>query len=110
MSKPGIAGDQLRVEGVLVRGREVRIFFDGRPLVAYEGESVAAALLAAGQRVFRWTAKTDEPRSPFCGIGVCFECLVVVDGLPGVRACRTPVRDGMHVETQKGWGTWNLNP
>jgi predicted molibdopterin-dependent oxidoreductase YjgC len=72
--------------------------------VAYEGESVGAALLAAGQRRLRLSPRRGEPRGMYCGIGVCFECLVAIDGRHGVRACQTPVRDGMRVATTAGHG------
>jgi predicted molibdopterin-dependent oxidoreductase YjgC len=83
----------------------VRFTFDGREVLAYEGETVAAALLAAGYRVLRVTIRRSEPCGYFCGIGVCFQCLVQIDGRPGVQACRTPVADGMRVETQHGTGS-----
>ena len=83
------------------RGRPVNITVDGKALEAYEGETVATALLAAGIRTFRLTRKKAEPRSVYCGMGVCYECLVTVDGVHGIRACVTQVADGMHVETCK---------
>ena len=55
-----------------------------------------------GHIVFRRTAHRREPRGLFCGIGVCFDCLVVIDGQPGRRACMIEVRDGMHVMLQRG--------
>ena len=80
------------------RGPAVRITVDGVPLTAYVGETVAGALLAAGWRAWRHTRR-GEPRGLFCGIGLCFDCLVTVDGTPNVRACLTPVAAGMVVET-----------
>jgi predicted molibdopterin-dependent oxidoreductase YjgC len=67
-------------------------------IAAYPGESVATALLAAGVRVFRRT-RSGAPRGPLCNMGVCFECVVAIDGESGVRACATQVREGMSVET-----------
>jgi aerobic-type carbon monoxide dehydrogenase small subunit (CoxS/CutS family) len=72
---------------------------DGVPVAAFPGETVATALLASGKRAFRHTEKRGEPRGIYCGMGVCFDCLVTVDGLP-VRACVTPVRPGMVIQTQ----------
>jgi predicted molibdopterin-dependent oxidoreductase YjgC len=72
---------------------------DGAAVPAFEGESVAAALLAAGRRGLRVSPRLGEPRGMYCGIGLCFECVLVIDGQPGVRACQTPVRDGMLVGT-----------
>jgi predicted molibdopterin-dependent oxidoreductase YjgC len=72
---------------------------DGGEITAFAGESVAAALLASGVQAFRDTAREQAPRGLFCGMGVCFECLVTVDRRPNQRACMTPVRDGMRVVT-----------
>jgi predicted molibdopterin-dependent oxidoreductase YjgC len=69
---------------------------DGRPVSAQPGQTVAAALIGAGITVFRHTP-TGAPRGIFCGMGVCFDCLVTVDGLADQRACITPVRPGMRV-------------
>lgn len=83
------------------RGREVTIFFEEKPIKAFEGESLAAALYAAGIDVFRWTPKLGRPRGPFCMVGKCGSCMVEVDGSV-VRACITPVRDGMVVKRIRG--------
>ena len=72
---------------------------DGEPVQAYPGETVATVLLAAGRQTFRHTDHLHAPRGLFCGMGVCFDCLVTVDGQPNVRACVTPVHAGMVVET-----------
>ena len=81
------------------RGPVLTIQVDGQQVEAYAGESVAAVLLANGRRRFRYTGKGGRPRGIFCGIGVCYDCLVTIDGVPGVRACVTPVSPGMIVET-----------
>lgn len=73
-----------------------RITFEGRPLDAVPGESIAAALAASGEYGLREAGPADR-RGVFCGMGVCHECLVTVDGVPGQRACMRPVRDGMSV-------------
>jgi predicted molibdopterin-dependent oxidoreductase YjgC len=65
---------------------------------------VLAALWAAGRRTLHVTARTGEPRAFLCGIGVCFDCLVTVDGVRSTRACVTPVAEGMVVETQRDAG------
>ncbi len=83
----------------IVRGRAVTLEVDAKPVVAYQGETIAAALLASGRRTFRHTIARGEPRGLFCGIGVCFDCLVNVDGA-NVRACITSVRDGMVISTK----------
>ena len=86
--------------------RSVLISFDGRPIEAIEGEPIAAALLAAGIRVFRTMPRTGQARGGYCFVGRCADCLIIVDGEPNVMACTTPARDGMSVETQHGLGTW----
>lgn len=81
------------------RGEPITVTLNGQPVIAFAGETVAAVLLAAGRRVLRHTLKNGAPRGLFCGMGVCFECLVTVDGAPNIRACLTPVTDGMAIET-----------
>jgi sarcosine oxidase subunit alpha len=83
----------------ITRGAPVHLTFDGADVAAYDGESVAAALLAAGTRTLRRTRRGGLPRGLFCAIGACHDCLVRVDGSGPVRACLTPVRDGMQVTT-----------
>ena len=72
---------------------------DGEPAEAYPGETVATLLLALGRQTFRHTDHLHAPRGLFCGMGVCFDCLVTVDGQANVRACMTPVQAGMTIET-----------
>jgi sarcosine oxidase, subunit alpha len=80
----------------------VTLTFNGEPLIAYEGETLAAALLAHGIRALRAAGPDGAPRGLYCAIGHCFECQVIVDGRAGVRACLTPVRDGMRVASMPG--------
>lgn len=70
------------------------VVFDGRSLPMVPGQSVAAVLLAAGIRSWRTTRVFGRPRGLFCGIGVCFDCLVTVNGTASVRACVTEARPG----------------
>ncbi|MEV8147707.1 (2Fe-2S)-binding protein [Arthrobacter sp. NPDC080073] len=76
----------------------VRVRFDGRPLEAAPGQSVGAALTAQGITAWRATRKGEKPRGLFCGIGVCFDCLLRVDGAANQRACLVEVREGMEIE------------
>jgi predicted molibdopterin-dependent oxidoreductase YjgC len=76
---------------------------DGRLVPAASGQTIAAALIGAGFSVFRHTP-TGAPRGVFCGMGVCFDCLVTVDGLAEQRACMTPVQRGMRVQTRSTEG------
>jgi predicted molibdopterin-dependent oxidoreductase YjgC len=93
----------LRVRGDALhgvsRGPAFDILVDGEPVAAYEGETVATALLAAGRVALRLTPRKGQPRGLLCGMGVCFDCLVDVDGWPNVRSCVTPARPGMRVTT-----------
>jgi predicted molibdopterin-dependent oxidoreductase YjgC len=73
----------------------VTVTFAGQTLSARDGQSVAAALTAAGVRSWRTTRRGERPRGLFCGIGACFDCLLTIDGRPAQRACLVPVRDGM---------------
>ena len=84
--------------------RRVSFTFDGKPMEGYEGEPIAAALLAAGVRIHRYTEKRKDPRGIFCAIGRCTDCVMVVDGQVNTRTCITPLREGMKVETQYGLG------
>ena len=85
-----------------VAPRTVRIVVDGRPAVVPEDASVAAALLCAGVAVFRHTPVGAAPRAPYCMMGVCFDCLVEIDGSPNQQACMVRVRDGMEVKAMAG--------
>lgn len=87
------------------RGREIEFEFDGRRLLGFEGESIAAALHANDIRVFRESVRRKRPRGFFCAIGRCSSCLMTVDGIPNIMTCVTPLREGMRVETQRGKGT-----
>src|SRR5262249_3637287 len=83
-------------------GPGLTISVDGRQVEARAGDTVAATLLAAGFAHCRTTPVSGVPRAPYCMMGVCFECLVTVDGVGNRQACLLPVREGMCVETQRG--------
>ena len=80
----------------------IAVTVDGRPVEAREGDSVAAAMLAAGIDFCRTTAVGGAPRAPFCMMGACFDCLVAIDGVGNRQGCLTAVREGMAIETQRG--------
>ena len=80
----------------------IEFTFDGEKIDAITGQSVAAALLAANQRTLRKTRFNNNDRGVFCGIGVCFDCLVVIDGITNQRACLIEAKPGMRVQTQVG--------
>jgi predicted molibdopterin-dependent oxidoreductase YjgC len=78
---------------------ELDIIVDGRVLKARKGQRIADALLSAGIQTFR-TTRNGKPRGVFCGMGICHECCMVVDGIPNVRTCITEVQPGMRVNHQ----------
>jgi predicted molibdopterin-dependent oxidoreductase YjgC len=83
-------------------GDAVRITVDGREIAAREGESVAAAMLAAGFTACRTTPVSGAPRAPYCMMGACFDCLVTIDGVGSRQSCLVRVKEGMAVATQRG--------
>lgn len=97
-----------RVLDNVTRPPPITLLVNGRAVMAYEGETVAAVLLTAGITYFRRT-HSGQPRAPFCNMGTCFDCLVLVGGdralalssppPPWVRACMTLVTPGMSIET-----------
>ncbi len=89
------------------QGDLVTLTFDGTPLTALKGDTVAAALLAAGVTRFRTTPVSGAERGPYCMMGVCFECLVAINGRGNRQACLTTVEEGMRVETQHGAATYS---
>jgi sarcosine oxidase subunit alpha len=96
----GIIKDSKSAYGIridsLKRGRKIVFFVNGRSTTAHMGETIHAALIAAGYRQFR-KSKTHQPRGVFCGMGVCYECLVTVNNGSTQRACVTVAEEGMEV-------------
>ena len=85
-------------------GREVTFTFDGNDMKGFEGEPIAMALHANGVHIYRVTPEMHRTRGFFCAIGKCSSCFMVVDGVPNVRTCVTPLAEGMKVETQRDKG------
>ncbi len=85
------------------RGERVTLKFEGDDVTAHAGESVAVALFASGQRVLSRSVKYHRPRGFFCLAGHCGACLMRIDGKPNVRACKTPVTDGLRIERQNAF-------
>ncbi len=81
--------------------RAVHVTVDGRQIEACAGDSVAAVLIAAGVQPARVSAVSGAPRSPYCMMGVCFECLVTIDGVSNRQGCLVQIVDGMAIETQR---------
>ena len=92
---------RIPLDGNIERGAAVTIALTGKPVTAYLGVSVATVLLSEEIVAMR-TTTLGEPRGVFCGMGVCFDCLVVVDEKPNTRACMTWVKEGMKIRTQDG--------
>jgi sarcosine oxidase subunit alpha len=80
----------------------VSLTIDGKSVDARAGDTVAAAMLAAGYDHCRTTPVSGTPRGPYCLMGACFECLVTIDGFGNRQGCLVPVREGMRVELQLG--------
>jgi sarcosine oxidase subunit alpha len=97
MKKKPAASHDLRLQSVQ-RNTPVMIWVNGRKVSAFKGELLHAVLLNAGFRKLRKSVSQREQRGFFCGMGVCYECLVTVNGIPRTRACVTPVEAGMRVE------------
>ena len=89
-------------------GERVAFSFDGRSMEGFEGEPIAMALHANGVKIYRHTPEMRRTRGFFCAIGKCSSCFMVVDGVPNVRTCVTPLKRGMMVETQTGRGKIDL--
>jgi len=92
--------------GKIEEQKPVDIIVDGKIYKVFEGEMIAAALIANNIKTFRYTKHHHKPRGIYCGIGRCTDCIMVVDGIPNVRTCITPVKEGMVIETQYGVGYW----
>lgn len=86
------------------RGEKVSFFYQGKEVEAYETETIAAALHAAGVRTLGHSPELHRPRGLFCAIGNCSSCFMTVDGEPNIRVCVTKVKQGMRVEEQDGKG------
>lgn len=78
-------------------GSQVTIRVNGESIIAHQGESVHAALVAADKRQLRTSLKRKEGRGVLCGMGVCYECLVTINDVPNVRACMTRVEANMDI-------------
>lgn len=100
MSQPSVRF----IEGVSPPGEPVSFVFEGARLTGRQGEAIASAIMRAGFSVLRRTRIGGEPRGYYCGMGLCWECAVHVEGQGVVRGCSDPVREGIVVSFADGHG------
>src|SRR2546428_11201904 len=102
-----MSNDSVRLPPAPVRQvdyeQKLTIYFEGKPVQAFAGETVAMALFAQGRRIFSRSFKYHRPRGLLCCSGDCPNCLMEIDGKPNIRACRVPVCDGLRVRSQHAW-------
>jgi predicted molibdopterin-dependent oxidoreductase YjgC len=89
--------DDLRI-GSIERKEKLTLTVNGSNITAYKGETLLAALIATGYKKMKKSPLKNEPRGALCGMGVCFECIVTVNGTPNIRSCMTEVENNMKVE------------
>ena len=96
-------GDSSKLNKIRSANQEIVEFtFDGETISAISGQTVGAAILQSGKKALRKTRFDKKPRGMFCGIGICFDCLVKINGVSNQRACLVPVQSQMNVQTQDG--------
>ena len=83
-------------------GARVTVLLEGRPVEVPAGFTAAAAALMHGMAVTRTSPVSGAPRGPYCMMGVCFDCLMEIDGVPNQQGCLTPVAEGMRINRQLG--------
>ncbi len=88
--------DDLRITSIQ-RTKRITLIVDGESVAAYQGETLLAALIASGRKVLRKHPVSGEGRGALCGMGVCFDCTVTVNGVHNVRSCMTEVEDKMEI-------------
>ena len=88
--------EDLRIP-TIVRKETVTVFVNGKEIRAYEGETVLAALHAAGYRILNRSKDIREGRGPLCGMGVCYGCLVSINGIQNQRSCMVEVEEEMEI-------------
>lgn len=88
-----------RLDKEISRGGLVEIIFDGKPIQSYKGETIAAALIASGNLTSRII--DGQPMGVYCNMGICHSCIMKVNGINGVRICKTYVSEGCEIKTQR---------
>jgi len=89
--------ENLRIDSIK-RKEKIKLLVNGKEITAYKGETVLAALIASGYKSLKQNPVSQDPRGALCGMGVCFECTVTIDGIPNVRSCMTEAQDMMEIE------------
>ncbi|HOB16287.1 MAG TPA: (2Fe-2S)-binding protein [Defluviitoga sp.] len=82
------------------KGEKIKFYLDGKEMIGFKGDTIASALYASGIYKLSESKKLRRPRGIFCAVGHCSSCLMIVDGIPNVRTCTTPLKEGMKIETQ----------
>ena len=93
----------LRVYEGVDRGQKFEIEVDGEKMTAYEGETIASVLHAEGRLAMNYTPKRKDPRGVYCGIGLCYNCIMVIDGVPNTRACQTLATPTAKSKHRRAW-------
>ena len=93
-----------RIKKGIDRGKPFEIEVDGEKITAYQGETIAAAFLAAGKKTCRRTKVKNQPRGIYCGMGICMGCAMIVNGKPNTMVCQTMATPDCEVQTQIGVG------
>jgi sarcosine oxidase subunit alpha len=89
--------ENLRIDSI-TRKEKIKLLVNGKEITAYKGETVLAALIAAGYKSLKENPVNQDPRGALCGMGVCFECTVTINGIPNIRSCMTEAQDMMEIE------------
>ena len=92
--------EDLRIN-TIERKEKVAIKVNGKEVIAFMGETLLAALIASGYKQLKKSPVLKEGRGGLCGMGVCYECLVTIDGIKNMRACMQDIRPGMEIEIEE---------
>ena len=96
-----------RMNNAIISSKTVRLTIDGKEIVASQADTVAAAMLVSGFTYTRITSAEEKQRAPYCMMGICFDCMVEINGIPNQRACQILVQEGMRVKIQVKEGSLN---
>jgi sarcosine oxidase subunit alpha len=97
-----------RMNNAITNSKTVRLTIEGKEISAIQGDSVAAAMLVSGFACTRITHEEGKRRAPYCMMGICFDCMVEINGIPNQRACQILVQEGMRVNIQEKEGNLNI--